>query len=325
MMKAMRTMLRGLVVAAAAAGLGWVSGCGDAGDRYVVVTGSNTGVYYPMGQAVDAAVRASGVDVSLRVRTSGGSVANAHALGAGQADFAMMQPDVALFAFEGIEAFADQPIGNLRAVAGMYDEHVHLVVRADSGIESVADLAGRSVAIGDAGSGTEVNALQVLAAYGMSEADLGSTEHLGATQSAGRIQDGHLEAMFYTVGVGTAAIAELATSGVGLRFIAIEGEAREALLAEHGFFTASSIPAGAYGAGLPAEDVPTVAMKAMLVAREGVPAEVVEAVLSAVFADLETFRRRHAGLAGFDLESAQQGLSIPLHDGARAFYEAQGQ
>src|SRR5690606_16976379 len=144
------------------------------------------------------------------------------ALGAQQADFAMMQPDVALYATQGVQAFADQDaITNLRAVAGMYPEHVHLVAREDSGIMTVADLAGRSVAIGDAGSGTEVNALQVLEAYGLSESDLGTTERLGATQSAGRIQDGHLDAMFYTVGVGTAAIAELATTGVSLRFIPI--------------------------------------------------------------------------------------------------------
>jgi len=297
-----------------------LAGCGPREARYVVVTGSDTGVYYQVGQAIDAAARRAEAPLHIGVRTSGGSVDNARQLGAGRADFAMIQNDIAAYALGG-RAMFQSPIANLRGVAAFYPEHVHLVARADAGIRTVEDLAGRSLAIGDAGSGTEANALQVLEAHGLGEDELGTVERLGATQSAGRLQDGHLDAMFYTVGVGSAAIAELQTQ-LDLHFVPIGGSAREALLASHDFYSEAVIPAGAYGEGSPAQDTPTVAVRAVLAAREEVPPETVRAVLEAIFGHLETFRGRHARLREVTLEGARAGLALPLHPGARDFYGA---
>jgi uncharacterized protein len=312
------------ILSAVLAAVALLGGCGEGPPQYVVVTGSTTGVYYQVGQAVDAMVRRNGDDVRLGVRASGGSVDNARQLAADRADFALMQSDIAAFALEGAYMFQGQPITNIRGVAALYPEHVHLVVRADSGIATVADLAGKAVAIGDAGSGTEANALQILGAHGLSESDLGRVERLGASQSAGRMQDGHVQAMFYTVGVGAAAVQELATQ-MELAFIGIEGDAREALLRDHGYYTAATIPADAYGPGRPAASVPTVAVTAMLVARQEVPDEAVQAVLASIFDHIDAFRARHARLGQVDAATARAGLTIPLHPAAQAFYENPGE
>ena len=293
--------------------------CEPAGDRYLMVTASQTGAYHPIGQAIARLVHAGDSGIRIDVRPSGGSADNARQLGRGDADFALMQNDFAVFATRGEQAFDGNPIDNIRGVAALYPEQIHLVARADAGINSVADLAGKRVSIGDAGSGTEGNALHILEAYGLSSDDLGARERLDPSVSAEYLQDGRLDAMFFTVAVGAAAIQE-AASQTDIVFVPIEGSERDALIEQYPYYSPSPIPADAYGSGTPGADVPGVSVMASLVVRAEVPDEAVEAVLDAILGDIDAFRGSHARLAEFNRESAEANLPIDMHPAAAAWY-----
>ena len=293
-----------------------VAACGERVDRYLVYSGGTTGVYYPTSQVMAELANEANAGFQLDVRTSGGSTENARALGRGRADLAMIQNDIAAYARAG-ELNFEQPIPEIRGVAALYPEHVQIVSLASSNINSVQDLAGKTVAVGDAGSGTEQNALQILEAAGLSTEDLGGVERLGAGESVDYLVDGRVDAAFFTFGVGTAAIQDLA-SRRPIRMVPVDGEVRQTLLDQHEFYSAATIPAGSYQ-GVE-QDVPTVAVTATLVAREDVPAEVVRGTLAAIFDNLESFQARHNRLEQVSLQSAHDNLSLPLHEGAEAFY-----
>lgn len=214
--------------------------------RHVVVSGGQGGVYYPTAGAIARLARQADANLHLDVQTSGGSVSNARLLHDGDADFALIQDDIAAYAREGSNMFAEtEPMPTIRGLAALYPEHIQIVARRNAEIESVADLAGKRVAIGDIGSGTEANALQILEAYGLSTDDLGRVERLGASEARDYLQDGRIDAAFFTFAVGTAAIQDLAHQAA-ITFVPVEGEARERLMAEYPFYHEAVIPRGAY-------------------------------------------------------------------------------
>lgn len=295
-----------------------IGGCGEPEQRYNVASGGIQGVYYQAAVGLSQQARAKGL--TLEPQSTGGSVENARLIGAGDADFAIMQNDIAAYAMGGDAPMFTEPIENIRGVAALYPEHIQVVARADAGIDSIADLRGKRVGIGARGSGTEANALQVLAAYGLSEEDLGRVERLGAGDAADYLQDDRLDAAFYTFGVGTGAIRNLAANA-DIRLIPIEGQPREQLLQTYGFYREGVIPAGSYEGEVEA-DVPTVTVIATLVAREDVPAEVVRTVLASMLDNLETFSASAAALQAVNREDAEANLTLPMHEGAKAFYSS---
>ena len=311
------------VLALAACSLG-LSGCGES-ERYRLVSGGQTGVYYPTAMAIGRLVGTIDPDLALTVQTSGGSVANARLLAGAEAEFAIMQNDIAAYARQGKLMFEGSPMPDLLGVAALYPEHVQIVALADAGIRSVTDLKGKRVAIGAIGSGTEANALQILEAYGISESDLGRVERLKASESRDYLQDGRVDVAFFTFGVGTASIQELALRHE-IVFVPVDGTARQQLMSQHPFYRQAVVPAGAYRAAeggkpaVPAADVPTVPVMATLVTRQGVPDEVVQKVLRAIFEDLDGFRKTHARLAGVNKQDSHSNLTLPAHPGAQAFY-----
>ncbi|NBC10526.1 MAG: TAXI family TRAP transporter solute-binding subunit, partial [Planctomycetes bacterium] len=229
-----------------------LAGCGDGNSantaggtqRYVVVSGGTSGVYYPTATAITRLAGRVDPNLVIDVQTSGGSVANARKLGQGNAHLAMMQNDIAAYARSGQEMF-DEPIDTIVGVAALYPEHIQLVAHADSGVRRIADLRGKRVAIGDIGSGTEANARQILRAHGLSVDDLGKVERLTATESRQYLQDRRIDVAFFTFGVGTAAIQDLARNS-DIRLVPIDGVQRRTLIDQHGFYRAAVVPAGAY-------------------------------------------------------------------------------
>lgn len=300
-----------------------LTGCGDGSaegggaQRMVLVSGGQSGVYYPTAGAIARLANQADANLRIDVQTSGGSVANARALGMGDAHLAMMQNDIAAYVRNGEQMF-DEAIGNIVGVAALYPEHIQVVARADSGIDSIADLEGKRIAIGAIGSGTEANALQILAVYGLGEADLSRVERLKASESRDYLQDNRVDAAFFTFGVGTAAIQELGLIS-DIKLVPIAGAQRQQLLKKYPFYRAATIPAGSYK-GVHA-DVPTVSVMATLVARDDVPAEAIGAVLAGLFDNLDSFRSTHARLKRVNVTDAQANLTMPMHLGAKAFYE----
>ncbi|MEX2388228.1 MAG: TAXI family TRAP transporter solute-binding subunit [Phycisphaeraceae bacterium] len=293
-------------------------GCGDgpATQRFVLVSGGQTGVYYPTASAIASVTRRADGNIRLDNRPSGGSVNNARMIASGEAQFALMQNDIAAYAREGRYMFGE-PMPNILGVAALYPEHVQIVALADAGIQSVEDLRGKRVAIGAIGSGTEANAGQILEAAGLSVDDLARAERLSASESSDYLQDGRVDAAFFTFGVGTSSIQELARLA-DINFVPVEGDVREQLLEQYPFYREAVIPAGAY----PEQDadVPTVSVMATLVARDDVPAEVVAVVLRAMFDNVDELHRTHARLREVNREDAEADLTLPVHPGAEAYY-----
>ena len=323
------------VLSVASLSLG-LSGCGESdtpsGDtsggmqRYKLVSGGQTGVYYPTAMAISRLLKNVDPNLELTVQTSGGSVANARMLAREDAEFAILQNDIAEYARKGTLMFDGSPMPQILGVAALYPEHIQIVAMADAGIQRVTDLKGKRVAIGAIGSGTEANAMQILDAYGVKEADLSRVERLKASESRDYLQDKRVDAAFFTFGVGTAAIQELALRH-RIVFVPVDGRARDRLVAELPFYREAVIPTGAYrkaGAGkaaVPPTDVPTVTVMATLAVREGVPNDVVEKVLRGVFENLDEFRKSHSRLADINKQESLSNLTLPAHPGAKAFYE----
>jgi TRAP transporter TAXI family solute receptor len=299
---------------------------GQSRTRFVMVSGGQTGVYYPTAGAVAKLLSRSHPDYELTVQTSGGSVFNARAIANGNADFAILQNDIASYARGGQLMFKDDgAIGSILGVAALYPEHIQIVALADSGIRTVAGLVGKRVAIGAIGSGTEANALQILEAYNIDESKLGRVERLKAGEARDYLQDERVDAAFFTFGVGTAAIQELALTR-DVVFVPVESDARDKLIESHPFYRPAVIPQGAYRKAegnqmaVPFADVPTVSVIATLVARDSVPPEAVSAVLDGIFSNLDDFKGTHARLRGVNKQAAKDNLTIPLHPGAQAYY-----
>ncbi len=279
-----------------------------------------TGVYYPLAGAMSRIAHTSMDNISLTVESSGASVVNSNLIGAGDLDLAIVQNDVAFYAFNGVRDFEGNQVTNMRGLFMLHPEPIQLVVRADSGIESVADLAGQRVAVGPLGSGAEVNALQVLEAAGLSEGDLASTERLEAGEAADFLRDGRIDAAFFTVGIGASVIADLAV-GTDISLVNIDGDVAETMLGLQDFYATVDIPADTYS-GVDAAS--TVTVVSMVVARDDINEDLIYEFVSGVFGNLEVLRSAHAAGSLVTLERALDGMPFALHPGAERFFEEQG-
>jgi len=297
-------------------------------------TGGAGGTYFPLGQAIAEAISgvgkdgrcvASGAcvrDLVAVAQMSNGSVANIEGVRAGRIEAGIAQADVAHWLSRGAEAFADrESFPGLRAIANLYKESVHVVVRHGAGIESVADLAGKRVSLDEPGSGTLVDARLILSAFELDEEDL-VTEYLKPTLAAQRMREGRLDAFFIVVGHPASSVAGTVAEGVGT-LIPVAGEPVERLIAEGPFFQRALIPAGIYdGVG----DVETLAVGAQLLTSAGASTDLIYAVTRALWHPdtLAAIRAGHPKGREIALETALDGFSVAIHEGAVRYYREIG-
>lgn len=285
-------------------------------------TGGTAGTYYPVGGMIANAVSQPGKIVAT-AQASNGSVANVNGIAGGAMESGFSQSDVATWAQKGTGLFEGKPnVPGLRLIANLYPESVHVVVRKDSGIKSVADLKGKRVALDEPGSGTLVNARAILAAYGLKEADI-KPEYIKPNQAGDKMKDGSLDAFFFTGGAPAGAIAELASAGSGIDVLAIEGAAAEALKKSSPFFVDDVIAADTYkGVG----QVKTLAVGAQWVTSDKADANTVYEITKALFSDAaqKQLAAGHAKGKFITKENAVKGAGIPFHPGAEKFYKEAG-
>lgn len=292
--------------------------------RYVsIAAGWVTGAYFPMAGAISRIawkhLKEDGIKVTAE--SSGASVANSKLIGAGDTDFAILQNDIASYAYHGKEGMFDSPIKNLLGVCTLFPEHVQLVARKDSNIKSVADLKGKKVAIGPVGSGTTENAKQILEAWGLTTDDLAKAEQLTASQSADYIKDGRLDAAFFTVAVGAAVIMDTALI-VDADIVPIEGETVDKLIAKYPFYAKQVVTGGTYKGN--DSDVNTVSVMAMLSARADLEEDIVYKILSAMYSDLDQLKQAHDKFKDIAMDKGLVGMGIPLHPGAEKYFKEKG-
>ena len=299
-------------------------------------TGGTAGTYYPIGGLIANAISnppgsrpceeggSCGVPGLIATAlSSNGSVANVNAIAQGALESGFAQADVATWAQTGTGIWEEQPaVENLRAIATLYPETIHLVASAESGIDSVDDLAGKTVSLDEPGSGTLVDARIILEAYGLSEEDV-DAQFLKPDQAAERMRDGAMDAFFFVGGFPAGAIAELA-SQEDIVLVPIDGEQAAAIREEYTFFAENVVPAGTYE-GVDA-DVPTLAVGAQWVTNAEQPEELIYEVTKALWNEntRAMFDAGHQKGQEIQLETALDGIGIPLHPGAERFYREQG-
>lgn len=283
-------------------------------------TGGTGGTYYPIGGIIGNAISSDKVNVSA-VATNG-SVANVNAIVGGSLESGFSQADVASWAFTGTGIYEGKPkVEELRAIANLYPETVHVVVRKGLNIKSLADLKGKRVSLDEPGSGTLVNAKAILAAFGVTEKDI-KAEYLKPQQSSDKLKDGALDAFFSTTGYPQGAISELAAT-TGIELAPIDGAGREKILAQYKFFATDKIPDGVYK---DVKGVETIAVGAQWVTTAKQDAGVVYEVVKAMWSDKTraALDAGHAKGKSIRKETALSGLGIPLHPGAEKFYKEAG-
>lgn len=304
-----------MILAAALLAALLLTACGS-GSRVRLGAAASGGVYYEFAQALAAL---DGTP-DLEVRETAGSAANLRLLSGGYLQAAVAQSDMARDAYHHTGAFSSGDVtGSFSLAAVLYDEECHVIVRADSGIADIEELQGRTVSIGEEESGTEQNAEQILAAYGLDE-KLVTLVNRSYHEAAEQLRSGEIDAMFCTSGVQTAVIEELAAD-CGIALLPVDGSGASRLLAAYPSYSVCTIPAGTYTGQ--ASDVQTVGVRALLLVSNELSDETVE-TLTAVLLDGadELEAALPVRLAG--LQAAAGDTGIPYHPGAAACYWARG-
>jgi len=294
-----------------------LTGCQPRAQFLTIATGSTAGVYFPLGGALAQILNQNIRGMEANARTTGASVANVALMSNKEVELAFMQNDIAYYAFTGTEMFKDKKNDQLRGIAALYPEVVQLVVTEASGIRSVADLRGKRVSVGAAGSGVEANSRQVLNAFGLKHTDLQRADFLSFAEASTAIRDGHLDAAFLTSGTPTAAVIEMATA-LPVRLIPITGPEVQALRNQFPFYMEFTIPAGTYTGQT--EAVNTIAVKALIVVRADVSERLAYDITRALFNNLPAFAAAHVRGKDLAIKTAQENMPIPLHPGAERFF-----
>lgn len=293
---------------------------------YTIGTGGVTGVYYPTGGAIARIVNAKKKEFGMRltVESTGGSVFNVNAIMAGDLEFGIVQSDRQYQATMGEADWKDKgPQKNLRALFSIHPESVTLVAAVDAGINSIKDLKGKRVNIGNPGSGQRQNSIDALTAAGIDyEKDI-KAESLKAAEAPGLLQDGRIDAFFYTVGHPSGAFKE-ATSGTRkVKFIPIE--LSDSFYTKFPYYAPSVVPVVAnYPGAANDADVPSFGVKATFVTTKKIPKKDIYNVVSTIFGNFEDFKKLHPAYAVLTKENMMEGLSAPLHEGAEQYFKEVG-
>jgi TRAP transporter TAXI family solute receptor len=298
-------------------------------------TGGVAGTYYPVGGLIADIISnppgarpcdkggSCGVPGLVAIaQSANGSVANVNAIKSGALESGFAQSDVAHWAYTGTGIYDGKgELENLRAIASLFPESIHLVARADAGIATVADLAGKRVSLDEPGSGTLVDARIILEAFGLSEDDI-EAAYIKPSPAVAKMRDGQLNAFFIVAGFPTGSVVELCAS-IDCALVPIDGEARAALLERYQFFAEDVIPAGTYEG---VDETATVSVGAQWVVGAEVDEELVYGITKALWHDnaRKLLDHGHAKGRAITLDTALDGIGIPLHAGAERYYREAG-
>ena len=283
-------------------------------------TGGTSGTYYGFSGVIANVLneKLKGT-LNLKVESTGASKANIQMIASGDADMAIVQNDVMYYAYTGTDLFAGgEPITGFSAVASCYPEYVQILAKKD--ITSIEQLAGKNVSVGDAGSGTEFNAKQILGAYNLTFEDI-KVSNQSFADSADALKNGTIDAAFVVAGYPTTAVTELATN-FDFNLLSIDAAHAEKLQADYGFYYYGVIPANTYSPVK--EDVPAVAVMATIVASNKVSPDAIYAFVKGLFDYKADITAGHVKGNELDLNTAVSGVSIPWHEGAEKFYKEKG-
>jgi TRAP transporter TAXI family solute receptor len=288
-------------------------------------TGGITGVYYPTGGAIAKIVNQKRKEYGIRctVESTGGSVFNVNAVMSGDLEFGVVQSDRQYQAMKGMAEWEEKgPQKDLRAVFSIHPESVTLCAAVDAGINDIKDLKGKRVNIGNPGSGQRQHSIDALEAVGLSFENDMQAEQVKAAEAPGLLQDGRIDAFFYTVGHPSGAFKEATAGARKVKFVSITGI--DSLLAKFPYYAKSFVPVNLYPGADNDADVATFGVKATFVTSAKVSADVVYAVTKEVFENFDSFKKLHPAYAVLTKASMLEGMSAPIHEGAMKYYKEAG-
>ena len=298
----------------------------QAGQTFVTIgTGGVTGVYYPTGGAICRLVNKTRKTHGIRcsVESTGGSVYNLNTIAAGELDMGVAQSDWQYHAYHGTSKFAKKgPNKDLRAVFSVHPEPFTVVARADSGIRTFRDLKGKRVNIGNPGSGQRGTMEVVMGVYGWTKKDFKLASELKSAEQSKALCDNKIDAMVFTVGHPSGSIKEATTSCDSV-MVEVAGPEIDKLVRENDYYRSAVIPGGMYR-GTPT-DTKTFGVGATFVTSAKVPDKVIYNVVKAVFDNFDQFKKLHPAFKNLkESEMIKDGLSAPLHNGAKKYYKERG-
>lgn len=285
-----------------------------------MATGGTSGTYYAYGGILSTLINGKDAGLNINIHSSGASKANVFEIVDGEADIAFVQNDVMDYAFNGTNLFEeDGAQAGFSTVAALYGEVCQVVASKD--INDISELAGKNVSVGDAGSGTEFNAQQILEAYGIDMNTDIKKQNLGFADSATAYQDGKVDAFFVTAGTPTSALTELATQK-DFQLLSIDDEHADALIQAYPFYSKYEVLGDTYS--VMSGPVQTVAVKATLIASDSLSEEAVYNLCKVIFENKTEIAENYPKGAELDESYAVEGMSVPFHPGAEKYFTEKG-
>ena len=314
-MKPIKLMATAGVVAAAAF-------AAQAQEQFITIgTGGQTGVYYIVGQSICKLVNRD-TDLKCTAPSTGGSIANINALQQGDLDLAVAQSDWAHHAYEGTSEFEGNQFEGIRSVFSVHPEPFTVVARADAGIETFEDLKGKRVNVGNPGSGQLATMEVVLEKMGWTMDDFALASQLKPAEQAQALCDNKVDAIVYTVGHPAGSIQE-ATTACDSVLVDVDNDAIRSLVEENAYYSMATIPGGMYAGS--DDETTTFGVRATFVSADSVESDTIYKVVKSVFENFDRFKGLHPAFEILTKEEMiTQGLSAPLHEGAKKYYEEAG-
>ena len=291
--------------------------------RLSIATGGTGGVYYPYGGGLARVLSQKVAGFQVTAEVTGGSVDNVKLVGAGDADIGLSTIDSAVDGMKGVGAYKDTGPQKIATIAVLYDSFVHIVARADAKIAKVADMKGKRVSVGSAGSSTEAIADRLLEAGGLKPMKHVTRENLSVAESVSALKDGKIDAMFWIGGLPTSAITDLVTTGnIKVVFVPAADVLAKLETKYPGLYRSFTLPKSIY-AGVPA-DVPGVGVANIMFVSGDMKTETVEKILKGIFDNLAEVQKIHPEAKTLTLTGAAAKTAVPFHPAATAFYKARG-
>ena len=286
-------------------------------------TGGVTGTYYPTGGAICRFVNQYKKESKIRcsVESTDGSLYNLNTLKNGELDFGIVQSDIVYQASKGEGAFKDAKFSKLRSVMAIYPELLTLVTKKDANINKLLDIKDKRINLGNSGSGNETTALALFEASGIDKNDLKQIGTFSASEMPDALKNNKIDGYFYMVGHPTANIKDAANS-TDIKIIPIDNNILENLIDKYPYFAKGHIQAGTYRGQ--ESDISTFGVKAVLVTNENVNERTVYLLVKAILENFDEFKKLHPAYENLTKESLLNGLSAPLHDGAKKYFEEVG-
>lgn len=297
-----------------------LTGCSVKSDKIRFGAAALGGTYREFAESFAEIVGDANENYAMEVKTTAGSAANIRLLSDDYIQLAIAQNDMITDAYNGSGSFEGKKYQGYQAVAGLYTEACQIVVRADSQIYTVDDLQGKRVSIGEEESGTEQNATQILAAYGLSD-KLVEEENLDYTSAAKGLEEGKIDAFFCTSGTPTTVISELSRE-CEIRLVSLDEKGIDKLKNSYGYYINCELPEGSYTGQT--EKVTTVGVKAVLLASDDLPEDTVKDMTKILFENKQKIQYTLPSDIALDEKTATEGIGIPFHKGAAAYYQEQG-